>query len=60
MPHSKARSSTFRSDSEKRTYTTTIWITAGEELNYPNGFSGLGRRAVCAVYHAWTLAVRLS
>ena len=31
MPRSKARSSTFRSDKGKRTYSiTTIWITSGE------------------------------
>ncbi len=41
-PRSKARSSTLRSDSGKRTYSiTTIWITSGEESNQRNGLSDL-------------------
>ena len=42
MPRSNSRSSTFRSESGKRTYIkTTNWITSGEESNQRNGLSGL-------------------
>jgi hypothetical protein len=42
VPRSNSRSSTFLSDSGKRTYIiTTSRMTSGEELKYRNGLSGL-------------------
>jgi hypothetical protein len=42
MPRSNSKSSTFRSDSGKRTYImTTSRITSGEELKHRNGEGGL-------------------
>ncbi|EHJ59515.1 hypothetical protein NSU_3543 [Novosphingobium pentaromativorans US6-1] len=42
IPRSNKRSSTFRSDSGKRTYiNTTSRITSGEELKHRKGLGGL-------------------
>lgn len=60
-PRSKARSSTLRGDSGKRTYSaTTIWITSGEESNHRNGLSGLRLRAILGDYHSRPAAGRFA
>jgi hypothetical protein len=54
IPRSNSRSSTFRSDSGKRTYIiTTRRITSGDELKRRNGLGGsaLDLRLIHTRYH---------